>query len=150
MGLERRGKQYGKSIGALRANRRSLRQAQGRLFDCASRDETARVSARDDNFYVNQSLKLELYVDTSWCPEPVISDIIATRRMSADPHKQQITIRLRSEGVTFLSLLGKVVGTASKIQGFFASLRMTNKKVTGSQGRLSTPLRSGRDDKLSQ
>jgi hypothetical protein len=35
--------------------------------------------------------------------------------------------------VTFLSLLGKVVGTASKIQGFFASLRMTNKKVTGSQ-----------------
>ena len=39
----------------------------------------------------------------------------------------------RSEGVTFLLLLGKVVGTASKIQGFFASLRMTNKKVAGSQ-----------------
>jgi hypothetical protein len=35
--------------------------------------------------------------------------------------------------VTFLSLLGKVVGTARKIQGFFASLRMTNKKVTASQ-----------------
>jgi hypothetical protein len=31
--------------------------------------------------------------------------------------------------VTLLSLLGKVVGTARKIQGFFASLRMTNKKV---------------------
>ncbi len=45
---------------ALRANRRSLRQAQGRLFDCASRDETPRVSAQDDNFYVNQSLKLRL------------------------------------------------------------------------------------------
>jgi hypothetical protein len=39
-------------------------------------------------------------------------------------------------GCDFSSLLGKVVGTASKIQGFFASLRMTNKKVTGSQGRL--------------
>ena len=35
--------------------------------------------------------------------------------------------------MTFLSLLGKVVGTARKIQGFFASLRMTNKKVTASQ-----------------
>jgi hypothetical protein len=35
--------------------------------------------------------------------------------------------------VTFLSLLGKVVGTARKIRGFFASLRMTNKKVTASQ-----------------
>jgi hypothetical protein len=35
--------------------------------------------------------------------------------------------------VTFLSLLGKVVGTARKMRGFFASLRMTNKKVTASQ-----------------
>jgi hypothetical protein len=35
--------------------------------------------------------------------------------------------------VTFLSLLGKVVGTARKIQGFFASLRMTNKKITAAQ-----------------
>ena len=86
---------------ALRANRRSLRQAQGRLFDCASRDETARVSARDDNFYVNQSLKLELYVDTPWCPESGISDIIATRRMSADPHKQQIPpLRCAPVGMT--------------------------------------------------
>ena len=47
--------------------------------------------------------------------------------------KSRFPIRLRSEGVTFLSLLGKVVGTARKIRGFFASLRMTNKKVTASQ-----------------
>jgi hypothetical protein len=45
-----------------------------------------------------------------------------------------LPLRLHSEGVTFLSLLGKVVGTARKIQGFFASLRMTNRKVTASQG----------------
>jgi hypothetical protein len=46
---------------------------------------------------------------------------------------RKVRERLRSEGVTFLSLLGKVVGTARKIRGFFASLRMTNKKVTASQ-----------------
>src|SRR6266481_22634 len=46
---------------ALRANRGSLRQAQGRLFDCASRDETATGSAQDDNFYFLRSLKFKLY-----------------------------------------------------------------------------------------
>jgi hypothetical protein len=53
---------------ALRANRRS--------FDCASRDETARGSAQDDNFYITQSLKLKLYVDTAQCrgfPESFIN-----------------------------------------------------------------------------
>src|SRR6266851_2496233 len=34
-------------VPARRANRRS--------FDCASRDETARAFAQDDNFYINQS-----------------------------------------------------------------------------------------------
>ncbi len=33
---------------ALQANRRSLRQAQGRLFDYGSRDEAARAFAQDD------------------------------------------------------------------------------------------------------
>src|SRR5260370_36185084 len=56
------------------------------------------------------------------------------RRIQTQKQQQRrIPIRLRSEGVTFLSLLGKVVGTARKIRGFFASLRMTNKKVTASQ-----------------
>jgi hypothetical protein len=45
---------------ALRANRRS--------FDCASRDETARGSAQDDNFYILRSLKFGLYVDTPLKP----------------------------------------------------------------------------------
>jgi hypothetical protein len=39
-------------VPALRANHRS--------FDCGSRDETARASAQDDNFYINPSLKLKL------------------------------------------------------------------------------------------
>src|SRR5260370_9210148 len=41
---------------ALLANRRS--------FDCASRDETARGSAQDDNFYINPLPMLTLCVDT--------------------------------------------------------------------------------------
>ena len=39
----------------LQANRRSLRQAQGRLFDCASRDKTARGYAQDDTSSKNQA-----------------------------------------------------------------------------------------------
>ena len=41
------------------------RQTPSGSFDCASRDETAGGSAQDDNFYVNQTLKLDLYVDTA-------------------------------------------------------------------------------------
>jgi hypothetical protein len=39
-------------------------RANSRYFDCASRDETARVSAQDDNFYIAQSFRLKLYLDT--------------------------------------------------------------------------------------
>jgi hypothetical protein len=39
-----------------RANRGSLRQAQGRLFDCASRDKTARGGGRDDSSSINRTL----------------------------------------------------------------------------------------------
>jgi hypothetical protein len=39
-------------VPALRAHRGS--------FDCAPRDETARDSAQDDNFYINRPLKLKL------------------------------------------------------------------------------------------
>jgi hypothetical protein len=53
-------------VPALRANRRS--------FDCASRDETARGSAQDDNFYINPSLKSQAICrytlerrDLNWC-----------------------------------------------------------------------------------
>jgi hypothetical protein len=63
VGLEQKAKRSGEIV-ALRANRRFLRRAQDRLFDCASRDETATGSAQDDNFYITQSLKLKLYVDT--------------------------------------------------------------------------------------
>jgi hypothetical protein len=47
--------------------------------------------------------------------------------------QKQIPHSAPLRGCDFLSLLGKVVGTARKIRGFFASLRMTNKKVTASQ-----------------
>jgi hypothetical protein len=50
---------------AHRANRRSFDCAQDRLFDCASRNETARRFAQDDNFYINHPLALNLYVDTA-------------------------------------------------------------------------------------
>jgi len=51
-------------VPAVRATRRSLRPAQVRLFDCASRDETARGSAQGDNVSINSSFKLKLDVDT--------------------------------------------------------------------------------------
>jgi len=43
----------------------SIRRANRRSFDSASRDETARGSAQDDNSSINQSLTLNLYVDTA-------------------------------------------------------------------------------------
>src|SRR6202035_5690089 len=50
VGWERRQKVENMSV--LQANRRSLRRAEGRLFDCASRGETARGSAQEDNFFI--------------------------------------------------------------------------------------------------
>jgi hypothetical protein len=53
-------KRYG-AVSVLQAKPRSLRHAQGRLFDQASCDETASGSAQDDNFDFCSSLKLRLY-----------------------------------------------------------------------------------------
>jgi hypothetical protein len=43
----------------------SALRADSRSFDCASRDETARGSAQDDNFYLIQSVTSYLYADTT-------------------------------------------------------------------------------------
>jgi hypothetical protein len=50
-------------VSAVLASSRSLRQAQGRLFDFASRDETARAFAQDDSLYLRQSLTVNLCAD---------------------------------------------------------------------------------------
>jgi hypothetical protein len=86
-GFERIGNTQGESMG-LRANRRS--------FDCAPRDETARASAQDDNFYFLQLFKFRLYVDIRQCLVFGIRDLLATPGIIADPERQQIPIRLRS------------------------------------------------------